>query len=292
MFFTIESKELSVKINLIGLEINSIRSKETGQEYLWQGDPQFWKGQAPVLFPIIGALKEGKTNYKGEDYALPKHGFVRNSSLGKLVKQESDLLLFRIESNAETLRMYPFEFIFEIKFQVKGKSLQVRHQVFNTGKGEMYYSLGGHPAFNCPIYPEEKLEDYSIVFPEIENDQTWLITSDGLIGGPGETMLNNSNKISLHKHIFDQDALILKNLKSRAAILSHKTKGALLELTFDDFDYLGIWAKPGAPFVCLEPWLGIADSSEHSGKLKEKEGIRRLESGSSESKSYSINILR
>ncbi|MBN3519102.1 aldose 1-epimerase family protein [Algoriphagus lutimaris] len=291
MLFTIESDLLIVKINSKGMELSSIHSKTTKLEYLWQGDPQYWTGQAPILFPIIGALKDGKTMFQGKEYELPKHGFIRNSELGKVIKQEKDRLVFQVTSSPETLAIYPFHFVLEITFQVIGNCLEVKHLVKNTGEQDMYYSLGGHPAFACPIHTGEKYDEYAIEFPEVEQDHTWLIQPNGLIGNEGDQILNNSNLIPLQEHIFDADALIFKHLKSKKASLVHQKQRPVLEVEFEDFDYLGIWAKPGAPFVCIEPWLGIADSVNASGKLIDKEGIRKLSPGNSEIKSYQIRIL-
>ncbi len=259
-------------------------------EYLWQGDSRYWTGQAPVLFPIIGALKEGKTSHLGKEYALPKHGIIRNSDQVKLIHQQSDQVIFRLESNAETLEVYPFDFALEVSFQLSDKCLEISHKVSNLDNQDMYYSIGGHPAFNCPLPPGEKLEDYFIEFPKKENDSTWMISEDGLIGEKGEIVLNDTREIPLHAHLFDHDALIFKQLKSREVSLSHRERGPVVKLEFEDFDYLGIWAKPGAPFVCLEPWLGIADSVHHSGLLAEKEGIRKLAPGESETKTFRIWI--
>lgn len=290
MHYTIESESLQVQVRLKGMELKSIRSKTTQLEYLWQGDSRFWTGQAPVLFPIIGALKGGKTTHLGQKYALPKHGFVRNSDRVQLVQQLSDKLVFRMESNAETLSVYPFDFALELTFRLIGHCLEVSHQVFNQDSKVMYYSLGGHPAFACPLLPGELLEDYLIEFPEKETDSTWMIAEEGLIGEKGEKVLNDSNEIPLHAHLFDHDALIFKQLRSREVSLSHRKRGPVVKLEFKDFDYLGIWAKPGAPFVCLEPWLGIADSVHHSGLLAEKEGIRMLAPGETETKTFRIWI--
>ncbi len=291
MHYTIESESLQASVREKGMELSSLTSKVAGREYLWQGDPLFWTGQAPILFPIIGALKDGKTSFQGKDYALPKHGFARNSSQARLIRHLPDTLVFRLESSPETLGVYPFIFALEVSFRLSGNCLEISHQVNNLGSESMYYSLGGHPAFNCPIFPGEQLEDYLIEFPEKEVDSTWMITSEGLIGEKGETILNDTTKIPLHAHIFDQDALIFKELKSREVFLSHRQRGPVLKMEFGDFDYLGIWAKPGASFVCLEPWLGIADSVHHSGQLAEKEGIRVLAPGASETKKFSIEIL-
>jgi galactose mutarotase-like enzyme len=291
MHYTIESESLRVSVKDKGMELSSILSKITGQEYLWQGDPQVWTGQAPVLFPIIGALKNGKTRFREKDYALPKHGFVRNSNQAKLIQHLPDSLVFRFESSPETLAVYPFIFALEVSFRLSGNCLAIAHQVYNLGDQTMYYSLGGHPAFTCPLLPGEYLEEYKIEFPQSERDNTWLITPEGLIGEKGEMILNDTQVIPLHARIFDHDALIFKDLKSREVSLSHRKRGPVLKMEFGDFDYLGIWAKPGASFVCLEPWLGIADSVHHSGKLAEKEGIRSLAPDTSETKKFTIEIL-
>lgn len=291
MLFTITSEDLIVQVKENGMELSSIKSRKTGQEYLWQGDPEIWAGQAPILFPIIGALKDGKTQIDGQEYSLPKHGFIRNSNLGKLIKQEADFLVFRVESNEETLAVYPFDFIFELTYSLTDNYLEVSHHVINKGSKDLYYSVGGHPAFACPILPDESLEDYKIEFPIEETDSTWMINPEGLIGGQGDLVLNNSKEIPLSNTLFDKDALIFKNLKSKSVFLSHKTNGPIVRLDFDQFDYLGIWAKPGAPFVCLEPWLGIADSENTNGNFAEKEGIRVLPPEKSEIKSYFIRVL-
>ncbi|OOG76361.1 aldose 1-epimerase family protein [Algoriphagus sp. A40] len=290
MNYSIESDSLQVQVRLKGMELSSIRSKTTQQEYLWQGDSRYWTGQAPVLFPIIGALKGGKTTHLGQEYALPKHGFVRNSDQVQLVQQQSDQLVFRMESNSNSLAVYPFVFALEVKFQLFGKCLEISHKVYNLDDKDMYYSIGGHPAFNCPLLPGEKLEDYLIEFPEKETDSTWMIAAEGLIGEKGEMVLNGTKEIPLHAHLFDHDALIFKQLKSREVSLSHRQRGPVVKLEFEDFNYLGIWAKSGAPFVCLEPWLGIADSVHHSGLLAEKVGIRILSPGATETKTFRIWI--
>lgn len=273
------------------MEISSIKSKLTGQEYLWQGDPEHWNGQAPVLFPIVGALKGGKTSHQGKEYEMERHGIVRESDRVSLVIHEADRIVLKMESSPESLTNYPFEFSFEVSFRLSGKVLEVSHQVSNIGTQDMFYSLGGHPAFACPLLPGEQLEDYKIGFPEIENDHTWLIMPGGLIGDEGAMLLNNSNEIPIHAHLFDGDALIFKNLKSKEVSLVHRERGPVLTLEFADFDYLGIWAKPGAPFVCFEPWLGIGDSIYHNGILAEKEGIRTLSPRATETKSFNVRIL-
>lgn len=291
MTYTLESDTLQVQINHRGMEISSIQNKESEVEYLWQGDPAVWAGQAPILFPIVGALKNGKTSHLGKEYHLNKHGFIRNNEKAKIVKKDKSSIVFQLLSDDETKAVYPFDFVFEVSFELKCNSLKVSHSVSNSGTDDMYYSIGGHPAFNCPIDGKTTLSDYSLEFPEVENDYTYHILPEGLIGEKSDKVLDNRSTIQLHEHIFDGDALIFKHLKSRSITLSNKERGPLVAMEFNDFDYLGIWAKPGAPYVCIEPWLGVGDADDHSGILSEKDGIRKLSPNQKEAKSFTIEVL-
>ncbi|WP_425638766.1 aldose 1-epimerase family protein [Algoriphagus yeomjeoni] len=285
------SSELSIEVNEIGIELSSIKSNHTNAEYIWQGNPNIWKGQAPVLFPIIGALKDGNTMILGKKYEMPKHGLVRNSTKPKLIGKTDTTLRFRFSWNQETMRNYPFKFQLDILFTLENKTLKVEHIISNLGEEAMFYSIGAHPGFNCPLKDGEEYEDYFVEFDQKETDSTWLVEENGLIGLDQKLVLNNTDKLPLNKNLFDNDALIFKNLKSRKVSLSHKSRGSILSVKFDDFNYLGIWAKPGAPFVCIEPWLGIGDSINSNQKIEEKDGILKLEPHQSDSKSYEITIL-
>lgn len=290
MNYSIQSSDLIVEVNSIGMEISSIRSKSSQTEYLWQGDPVYWKGQAPVLFPIIGALKDGYTMISGEKCKIPKHGIVRNSTKPKLVDHSEDSLRLRLSWDEETLLEYPCKFQLDLIFTLNGKSLKVEHEISNLGDGPMPYSIGAHPAFNCPLEVGEKYEDYRIEFPYAETDSTWMIDAEGLIGNEQQAFLQNSQTIPLTQSLFDRDALIFKHLRSKKATLSHFEKGAIVSVDFEDFDYLGIWAKPSAPFVCIEPWLGIADSSASNHDFLSKEGIMMLPPQQYETQTYTIHV--
>ncbi|WP_144605146.1 aldose 1-epimerase family protein [Algoriphagus algorifonticola] len=290
MIHQIENSELAVKVNTKGIELSSIHSKSTGIEHIWQGDPSFWNGQAPILFPIIGALKDGKTEYDRKFYKIPKHGIVRNSIKPVLLDKTNESLTFSMRWDEETLLSYPFKFELKVIFSLKGRTLEVLHEVTNHGPETMYFSLGGHPAFNCPIHKGEVYEDYFIKFEEKETDSTWPVLENGLIGKEPLPMLKATNKLQLHANLFDKDALILKNLKSREVSLVSEKNGPVLSMSFQDFDYLGIWAKPKAPYVCIEPWLGIADSIDSDGKLTHKEGMIQLGPQNKSTKKYSVSI--
>lgn len=290
MIYSIESPSHKISIKKTGIELCSILSKETGTEYIWQGDPDIWGSHAPVLFPIIGALRDGKIFYKDNAYSIPKHGLVRHSDKAKLLDQTDSSLRLSLTWDEESLRLYPFKFGIEITFSITENTLQITHLITNYGEEVMFYSVGGHPAFNCPINKAESYEDYYLEFEHEETDATWLLDSNGLTTGETTAFLKNTKILPLHKRLFDNDALIFKNLNSRRVHLKSTLSGEVLSVSFDDFDYLGIWAKPGAPFVCIEPWLGITDRIDSNQKFELKEGLIRLEPNQSESKSYAITI--
>ncbi|MEN2283082.1 aldose 1-epimerase family protein [Algoriphagus sp. SE2] len=290
MKYSLQSNSLSIQITKIGIELSSIKSKKTGLEYIWQADPTIWASHAPVLFPIIGILKDCYTLINGEKYFIPKHGLVRNSDKINLIHSTENTLQFRFSWDEETFQKYPFQFQFDVIFTLSDNSIKVEHIIENLGEETMYYSVGGHPAFNCPLHPEEKYEDYFLSFPEKETDSTWLLDENGLVSDKQKKILDNSSKLTLNKHLFDNDALIFKHLKSKKVSLNHVINGPILSLEFKDFEYLGIWAKPAAPFVCIEPWLGIADSSQSNHDFKNKEGILQLAPLKRDRKSFTITI--
>ena len=290
MKYTLDTKNLSIKVTELGIELCSIKSNITGKEYLWQADPDIWGSHAPVLFPIIGSLRNGKTLYNGKYYTIPKHGLVRNSNKVKLIEQTDDSLKFSLKWDEDSLNIYPFKFEFEVSYSVIGNTITVTHLITNHGEEPMLYSIGGHPAFNCPIHESEAYEDYYLQFEQNETDSAMLLDSNGLTTGETLPMLDNSSILPLHKNLFDNDALIFKNLKSRTVKLKSVTSGEILSMSFEDFNYLGIWAKPGAPFVCIEPWLGITDASISDQNFETKEGLVKLKPNGLDLKSYSITI--
>ena len=291
MKYTIESKDLVIEVNSQGMELSSIKSNSTDTEYIWQGDPHIWKGQSPVLFPIIGALKKGFTIINGNKYEMPKHGLVRDSNKPKLIGKTDTSLTFRFSYDQETMLNYPFKFQLDIIFTLQSKTLQVKHIISNLGEEAMFYSIGAHPAFKCPLREGEEYQDYYLEFEKKETASTQIVEVNGLIRLDQKPVLSNTHKLQLSKQLFDEDALIFKNLKSRKVSLSHKTRGAIVTMKFEDFHYLGIWAKPAAPFVCIEPWLGIGDPINSNQKFEEKEGILKLDPHQNESKSYEITIV-
>ncbi|MDT0676218.1 aldose 1-epimerase family protein [Autumnicola musiva] len=288
--YSISNEHLKISILEKGAELCSIKNLTTGKEHLWQANPEIWNSHAPNLFPIIGILKDGFFLYKGEKYEMPKHGMLRNNKNIRLKEKTNDKLVFELIYSEETLKIYPFKFDFQIIFKLKGKTLEIGHKITNLDNKTMYFSVGGHPAFNAPVNENEEYEDYYLEFDQKMNLETYLLNENGLLSNKTEKVLENSAQIQLHKHLFDRDALIFKNISSKKVSLKSKISGTILSVEYPDFKNLGIWAKPGAPYICIEPWLGIADVEGTDQNLKNKEGILSLGAGKEFEAAYKIII--
>jgi galactose mutarotase-like enzyme len=287
MVASIENDFLKVSAKASGAELISIKNKNNNLDYLWQGDPQFWGRRAPVLFPIVGKLKNNTYRAEGKEFQLPQHGFARDSHFD-LVKASAESIFYSLKSSEETLKFYPYQFELNISYTLIQNRLEVKYQVKNSDNKKIWFSIGGHPAFNCPLGPNEKFNDYFLEFEQKENSETHLI-SDGLLNGKTEALLKNSNRIELNEKIFSKDALIFMGLKSSAVTMKSSSSAVSINFNFKGFPALGIWSKPG-PFVCIEPWYGHADTIDFNGELNEKPGILSLEQGKEFSCVYAIEI--
>jgi len=290
LVYSLQNEKLSIGVKLTGAELCSIKKIKTGTEYIWQANPEIWSSHAPNLFPIIGALKNGKFLFKNKAYQLPKHGIIRNNNNILLKEQNPDSLIFNLKYSEETLKSYPFKFNFEIKFQLKEQTLTVFHKITNLDEKPMYFSVGGHPAFNAPLNEGESYEDYYLEFDRHLDLNTYLLNEEGLISSETRPVIRNDNKIELRKNLFDSDALIFKNIQSKKVALKSKNSGTVLTVEYNDFKDLGIWAKPAAPYVCIEPWLGYADVEGTTQDIKTKEGIIELMPSETFDASYTITI--
>ncbi len=288
--FEIQNEFLKVAVLLKGAELCSLKNLQTNTEHIWQADPEIWSSHAPNLFPIIGALKDGEVIFDGKYYPLTRHGFIRNNKNIQLKEQSENQLVFQFPFSEETLRLYPFKFDFEIAFTLKNKTLTISHKIINLDNKPMYFSLGGHPAFNAPLYEGETYQDYYLEFDQKLNLKTHLLNDEGLISEETAVVTRNDSKIKLHQNLFDNDALIFKNIASKKVALKSKKRGTILSVDYKDFEHLGIWAKPAAPFVCIEPWLGYADVEGTTKDLKTKEGIIELMPSETFNAFYTITI--
>jgi len=288
--FAIKNSGYKVTVKERGAELCSFESLKTGREFIWQADPDIWASHAPNLFPVIGCLKEDAFVYKGREYSCPKHGFIRNNNDVKLLEQTDNSLTFGLRYSEDTLKIYPFRFEFRIKYTLKKSTLKVEHIITNHGDEEMLFSVGGHPGFTCPLNKDESYDDYYLEFENPDTSETWQVQKDGLIANDTLPVFYKPGIIKLHPTIFSNDALVFKDLKSRKVSLKSRKSEQVLTVSFEDFPYLGIWAKPDAPYVCIEPWLGIADSSDSDRNFEHKEGLVRLASKGEFTASYYISV--
>lgn len=286
----LENESIQVGIKSMGAELYSVRHKKFHLEYMWSGDPAVWGKTSPVLFPIVGTLKENKYTYKGTAYSLSRHGFAREQDF-KVMDQSKTEATFAITSDAGTLLKYPFPFRLSMHYKISGGLLEVAYKVENTGTEEMYFSLGAHPAFAVPLEKGVQYDDYYLIFDQRESAPRWPISVAGLIESTPQSLLNNSDMLSLNKNLFSQDALVLKHLKSKSVSLKSGKGSHGLDFDFASFPYLGIWAAKGGDFVCIEPWCGIADSVTHDQELTRKEGIEKLAAGSEWKRSWKVNFF-
>lgn len=271
MYYKIENELFTAEIDDMGAQLHSFKSKATGTEFLWQGNPDIWYGQAPVLFPVIGQLIDNKYRYNGVEYSMPKHGLARKLPF-KVRSVEGAKAVFYLESDSETLKKYPFEFELELIFELKGGALVNTSVVRNKTKGEMYFSYGAHPGFNCEIGD-------TIEFEKPETLETEQIDGDNLVIPEKFPVLNNEREITITEHIFDKDALILSGIESKSLKIKSPGLKREVKFTFGDCPLLGIWAKPCAPYVCIEPWYGVGDSREIKADISQKRAIQRLNEG-------------
>jgi len=271
----IENDILKVSIKTKGAELDSIYNKETNLEYMWGGDPAFWGKKSPVLFPVVGTLKNDIYYYNHKEYSLSRHGFAREMDF-MVTAQTSSSAQFTLQSNEITFSKYPFSFRFDVIYSLKADKLLVNYKITNTGNDRLYFSVGGHPAFKVPLVNDTVYNDYYLEFNKPETTGRWPISKDGLIESSPAPLLNNKNRLSLSKELFYNDALVFKNLVSdKISLRSEKITNGL-EFDFAGFPYLGIWAAKNADFVCIEPWCGIADSVTSDQQIVDKEGINKL----------------
>jgi galactose mutarotase-like enzyme len=274
---------LTAQINHLGAELFSLKNN-SNTEYIWEGNPEFWGKHSPVLFPIVGTLKNNSYQYQDQEYHLSRHGFARDMIFSLLEKTETSAVFFIVFS-AETLKVYPFDFELQIIYTLVENNLQIEYKVINHGPTEMPFSIGAHPAFALP----NGFENYSLEFQENEDLNYYLLEND-LIADKTKKLEPNNKKVALNYDLFANDALIFKKLTSRSVtILENATP--MIKLNFRDFSSLGLWTKVNAPFLCIEPWLGYSDTCESSGDLFEKEGILILEKNGTFESKFSVEIF-
>ncbi len=284
---TIENTIMKACFREKGAELSSFYNKSLALELLWQGDPAFWGKQSPVLFPIVGALKDNQYAYKGETYQMGRHGFARDKQF-KVVQHHDDQITFLLQHDEETLQIYPFEFDLYIHYKLFAQSLIVTYKIANPSESkDLYATIGAHPAFNLPVEKYLEYNDYTIYFEEEEDAVRYPIDQHGLLKLQGEPALHKG-VLPLSKELFFNDALVFKHLRSETLEIRSARSEHGLSVDFGGFDYLGIWAAKNADFVCIEPWCGVADSVNSQHVFEQKEGMQKIAPKESFSIAWSV----
>ncbi len=276
-----------------GAELCSFKMKDTATEYIWQGSAQYWNKHSPILFPIVGSLKDGKYHYNGNIYNLSRHGFARDMEF-EVLSHDDNSISFQLLSDATTMNIYPFSFQLIIQYTLIDSCLKVEYSVINPSTEILYFSIGAHPGFNVPIAAHLQSSDYNIEINIQSNAPLPLsrypINQDGLLLNPEPFLDTNPFKAAIHDNLFQKDAIVLKHIEVATITISSSKDARFVTVQYDHFPFLGIWGKPNGNFVCIEPWQGVADSVDASGDLTYKEGIIALNPNSKWEQDWSITI--
>ncbi len=280
----ISSGEFSAAIKEKGAELHSVKNKE-GLEFMWQAG-KAWERHAPVLFPIVGRLKNDTYRYKDKEYKMSQHGFARDRNFSLVTKTDSSCS-FELQADAETKEVYPFDFKLRLIYHISGNKLQCSYEVENAGNTEMFFSIGAHPGFRCPLRNNENFSDYSLLFEQYTLLQTAL--EGGLRSTDNKVVPMEGKKVPLSSNLFDNDALVFENKQINSMALASEKSGHRITVNCRNWPYFGVWSKKGnTEFVCLEPWHGIADHVESGGDLEKKDGIISLGPGKVFKASYEL----
>ncbi|WP_379946760.1 aldose 1-epimerase family protein [Enterococcus devriesei] len=288
MSVTITNDFLEATINEKGAELVSLRANEI--EYIWQADPQYWGRHAPILFPFVGRLKDNQYSYQGKTYPMGQHGFARDKEF-KVLEQTKEKVTLVLTSDEETKKVYPFDFSLTVSYEIWGEGVRIRFDVENTGEEEMIFALGGHPAFNIPLTDELQFDDYFIAFSPQKSRVK--IPLDGPFTNLDQKTIGQTNtNIQLSRGLFKEDALIYETKGLNAYTLGSEESSHSVTLAYNNIPYVGLWSPypAEAPFVCIEPWWGFADTVDSNGRLEDKEGMHRLAGNEHFKTEFSITV--
>lgn len=277
---------MTIKVASLGAELKSLKKNDHPFEWMWQGLPRWWGRTSPVLFPVVGKSSENRLMAGGKEFPMPQHGFARDQEFA-LAQKNADSLVYVLKSSPETQHYYPFDFVLTITYTLSDYTLKVTYEVENTGKDTAYFQIGAHPGFNLPV---AQLDRYTLRFETEENSPRHLL-QEGQFSGKTAPALQHSATLPLSKQLFEQDAIVLKDLVSRKVKLEDAHSSFQLEMEFEDFPYLGIWTKKDCEeFICLEPWYGCADPVGFAGDISEKESVVSLSAGGKRAFSWAVSV--
>lgn len=287
MIVTLKNDFLTVEIEDVGAQLASITGRD-GTQYLWQGDPDIWPRRAPMLFPVLGRLKDSQYTLEDETYTISTHGFCRDALFA--AEQHSDVSAsFHLTDSEQTRAVYPFAFSLCVTYTLEENRLVKRHTVENRSQREMYFELGGHDGFRAPLAPGERMEDYAIRIPGLESIQPYAMNEELMLVPKDRVIPLENGRIPLKPYVYGLDTIILDQLPQSKAILVDGQDRPRVSMEFEDFPYLGIWTqnKPfDTNYVCIEPWTTLPDGTFVGRGLDEKAGIRALAPGHSETLVY------
>lgn len=288
--YELKNDVISIEIDSHGAELKSLKKLESGTEYMWCADAKYWGRTSPVLFPFVGSLKDKAFRTKGKTYPMSQHGFARDMEFS-LLSQTNDEIWFMLSSNEETMEKYPYVFTLKLGYRIEGSKVEVLWQVENPGEEMLPFSIGGHPAFNCPIEEGTKQTDYILDFGDVDEIVSTRIGEGGLVSGCMDVYGLNDGKLAITENLFDHDALIVEDNQTDTVALCRKDGSPYLTVTMEA-PLFGVWSPPGknAPFVCLEPWYGRCDSEYFEETLEEREWGNSINPGEVWKASYFIEV--
>lgn len=288
--YQLKNDVISIAVDSHGAELKSLKRLDTGTEYMWCGDAKYWGRTSPVLFPFVGGVKNKEYRTKGKTYSMTQHGFARDMEF-TLCNQFIDEIWFELRSSEETLAKYPYEFILKLGYRISGNQVEVLWQVENPGSEVLHFSIGGHPAFNCPIEPGTKQTECFVDFGDVEEVVSTRISENGLATNSRDVYPLTDGRLPLRANLFEHDALVIEDSQTSTAALCRKDGSRYVTVTMDA-PLFGIWSPPGkeAPFVCIEPWYGRCDSADYAGDWTERAWGQRLEAGETFAAEYRITV--
>ncbi|EAC3992961.1 aldose 1-epimerase family protein [Listeria monocytogenes] len=286
----LENEVLLVEMKTAGAELTRIFHKDTGLEYLWNADSKFWGRHSPVLFPTVGRLVEDTYLVDGKPYHLGQHGFARDRDF-QVVEQTEKSVRFELDADEDSLAVYPYKFKLSIIYTIEKNTVAVSYEVENTDNKRIYFSIGAHPAFNLPLTDGTTFEDYYLDFGTEENLETLCLEGPYRSGEIKKVVDEAARYLPLNYDLFKNDALIFEALKQKEMTIKSDKTPHFVKVSFPEFPFVGVWtAKVGTPFLCIEPWYGIADGAGESVELRDKAGIEHLEPEAVFASEYEITV--
>ncbi|EBB5816448.1 aldose 1-epimerase family protein [Listeria monocytogenes] len=286
----LENEVLLVEMKTAGAELTRIFHKDTGLEYLWNADSKFWGRHSPVLFPTVGRLVDDTYLVDGKQYHLGQHGFARDRDF-QVIEQTENTVRFELDADEDSLAIYPYKFKLSIIYTIEKNTVAVSYEVENTDNKRIYFSIGAHPAFHLPLTDGTIFEDYYLDFGTEENLETLCLEGPYRSGEIKKIVDEPARYLPLSYDLFKNDALIFEALKQKEMTIKSDKTPHFVKVSFPEFPFVGVWtAKPGTPFLCIEPWYGIADGAGESVELRDKAGIEHLEPEAVFASEYEITV--